>query len=355
MSTVLDKKTFIGYIKERYLLNGQKSTKKTYHIVLGHEDDFPYKVGDSIGIYPTNDPHLVDAILDRLQADSNQYVQEKKTKEFLPLGDFLLYRANLSKVSSSCLSFLKVEKEEGPCDLLDYLEKVNHPVDAKELCLYLLPQLPRFYSIASSPLRQNNQIDLTVSYLQDHIKNRVRYGVASHFLCTLAQPSTPIPFFLFPSKGFTLPKDSSAHVIMVGPGTGIAPFRAFLLQRQLQKATGKNWLFFGERNKEYDFYYQKLFTDLQKDNFLRLSTAFSQDQQEKIYVQHRLQENSKEIWQWLKEGAYFYVCGDAKKMAKAVHQALLDIVIKEEKLSLAEAKHYLKKLKETGRYLLDVY
>jgi sulfite reductase (NADPH) flavoprotein alpha-component len=215
--------------------------------------------------------------------------------------------------------------------------------------------MPRFYSIASSPKVYADEIHLTVAYSSAHVDGHLIVGVGSHFLCEQAHiESTPIPLYIQPSNHFTLPTPTTS-IILIGPGTGIAPFRAFIQERLATQAEGHNWLFFGERNRATDFYYGDYWTALEAQGRLRLDTAFSRDQAEKIYVQHKMLENKKALWEWLQQGAHLYVCGDAERMAKDVDAALQQIVQEEGLLTEEEARKYLKTLRQEKRYLLDVY
>ena len=198
------------------------------------------------------------------------------------------------------------------------------------------------------------EIHLTVGLVEYEILGQRRHGVATHFLCNWA-PGDVVPIYLHPSEAFSLPTSPHAPIIMVGPGTGIAPFRGFLQERQALCHEGLNWLFFGERNRATDFLYEEDFAHLTKQGNLRLDLAFSRDQQEKVYVQHRMEEQSIQLWRLLEEGAYFYVCGDAFEMARAVDGTLHKIVEKEGKMAPEEAKAYVRRLKTDGRYLRDVY
>jgi sulfite reductase (NADPH) flavoprotein alpha-component len=220
----------------------------------------------------------------------------------------------------------------------------------------LMPLLPRFYSIANSALVFPDEIHLTVAYVTYVANGQIRKGIGSYFLCSYAQESmTPIPIYLQPSNHFTLPDDGGASIILMGPGTGVAPFRAFLQERLASSATGRNWLFFGERNRATDFYYEPFFTELAKAGRLRLDLAFSRDTAEKTYVQHKMYEERKSLWAWLQEGAYFYVCGDAEEMAKDVDAMLHRIAREVGGMTEEESHLYVKRLRAEKRYLTDVY
>ena len=365
MSTILEKKLLLAVVKRRFLLNKLGSNKKTYHVELALQDpSLPFKVGDSIGIHPMNPPLIVDKILQLLHA-KEEVVLDKRSQESLPIREFLLFKANLCKVTSSlykaCTKKPIIDSKKllaylSNYQVWDFLEKYPFQGDLPSFCSLLLPLLPRFYSIANAQNNPQGEIHLTVSYISYEQEGKSRYGIGSHFLCFLAElEKTPIPIFHFPTKDFTLPSDPTLPILMVGPGTGIAPFRAFLQERKSMQALGKNWLFFGEQKAAFDFYYQEYLQELENKDFLKLTTAFSRDQKEKIYVQHKLLENSKEVWQWVFAGSSIYVCGDAKNMARSVEEAFLQIFQKEGKMHDASAKDFLKNLKKEKRYLTDIY
>lgn len=368
---------YLASIQSRYLLNKQGSSKKTHHIELFIEQgSLEYVAGDSIGIYPENDPQIVQHILNSCDLTGDEMFENPKRHIHMTTKDFLTKKANLAKFTSKLLTNLfeqtnsqklsEILNPENKTVLFDVLhnyevwdlfqEFISCPINYKQLFLHILPLLPRFYSIASSSNVFPEQIDLTVSELEYTTRNHIRYGVGSRFLCHLAKINTPmIPIFVHPSNGFTLPLDPDANIIMIGPGTGIAPFRAFLQERQSIQAKGLNWLFFGERNQSYDFYYENYFRELERKNQLRLTTAFSRDQEGKIYVQDRLLEHGKEVWEWMEKNTYLYICGDAKEMSKGVDLALRKIVKLHGKMSEEKAIQHIKQWKKDKKLLLDVY
>jgi sulfite reductase (NADPH) flavoprotein alpha-component len=242
-------------------------------------------------------------------------------------------------------------------DLLDVLQEHSEVEFApQELVNLLMPMMPRFYSIASSREVVGEEVHLTVALRQFELHQRQRVGVCTHFLCNLVPiQEGEVPMYVHPHKGFTLPSDPNTPIIMIGPGTGIAPYRAFMQERERSNVSGKNWLFFGEWNRNHHFFYEDYWKALETKGKLRLDVAFSRDQECKIYVQHRMMERGNELFRWLEEGAYFYVCGDANQMAKDVDAALYEIVRHQGKFSEEEAKGYIKKLKAEKRYLRDVY
>lgn len=341
---------YIAHLQERALLTGAGSTKSTYHLVLKMDSQaLPFSVGDSIGVLPTNDPEMVDEVIKALRAEAEDAIQDARSGQTFSLRDFLLHKANLHKIAMSKL-FPNVE----PAPLIDLI--AQHRPEPSFLCQHLLPLMPRFYSIASSPKVFPDEIHLTVAQASYTIHGKTYLGVGSSFLCSLATPHvTPIPIYIQPASHFSLPQDPHTPIILIGPGTGIAPFRAFLQERMATQAPGKNWLFFGERNRASDFYYSDFWLSLQKQGKLRLSLAFSRDTQEKVYVQHRMLEERKDLWQWMQEGAYVYVCGDAARMAKDVDSVLQQIAQSEGGFTSDDARTYLKNMRQEKRYLLDVY
>ncbi|MCC5831646.1 MAG: hypothetical protein JJU12_01195 [Chlamydiales bacterium] len=331
MSTLKSKplKTFLARIKERIRLN-PGSEKETYHIVLDLEGSgIEYSVGDCIGIYPQNDPHYVGALVDAFGEPA--------------LHDFLLKAANLNRIPKKILG--------GHSDLLALAR--TQKIEPDTLREKLLPLLPRFYSIASSSSRVKNEVHLTVALTKNSPECPTPFGVCSHYLCHRAPLQQPIiPIFHQPSRHFFLPDDSAdAPIIMVGPGTGVAPFRGFMQER----THARNWLFFGERHEKTDFYYRSFWEELSTQNRLRIDCAFSRDQEEKVYVQHKMLEKSADLWKWINEGAYLFVCGDAARMAKDVDQALQRIVEIEGNKTPDDAKSYIRNLKKEMRYQRDVY
>ena len=239
-------------------------------------------------------------------------------------------------------------------DLLDLLE--DPPRLAPQAIVDLLPKLqPRLYSISSSPRMHPGAIHITVGVVRYELNGRTRNGVCSTFLAERIRSEDQLPIFLHPST-FRLPEDPDRNVIMIGPGTGIAPFRAFLQDRAMCGAHGKNWLFFGDQKASTDFLYQDELKAFQAQGVLhQLDTAFSRDQQQKVYVQHRMRERAREIWAWLEEGAHLYVCGDAKRMAKDVDMVLREIVTEQGGLAEEATNAYIASLKKDKRYLRDVY
>jgi len=361
------------FIKDRYLLTKKGSTKETFHITFNRKDS-SYKVGDAIAIFPENAIEEVEEVLALLPFSPNALITHPKNQQQYTLQNFLQKQANLRKIRLSLLvaicarikhSFLQELLQQDNKErlslllqdwgLADFLRHIPMPLSEQEFLSHLLPLLPRFYSIASSPLVFPNEMHITVacfSYLQG---TTLREGIASRFLCHAATSTTSIFGYIQPNKDFTLPTDPAKNIIMVGSGTGIAPYKGFLEERTHTKAAGKSWLFFGERNEQYDFFYQDFFQACVERGNLILDVAFSRDQKEKIYVQHKIEQQAKEIFRWLEEGSTLYICGDAKRMARDVESTLCSLIAKERICSAQESYLYIKELRREKRYLLDVY
>lgn len=362
-------------IIDRYPLTQKGSTKETFHLTLSLPSPSLHKVGDAIAIFPENCESEISDLFAYLPFALSDTVCETKTNTTYTLEKFLKERVNLSKIRLSLLraidhktndpflrDLLQSENKDllNSClqewDLVTWLSKVPMPLSAQEFISHLLPLLPRFYSIASSPLRFSNQIDIVVSHFSYEKNEKIKTGTTSHFLCYGAEPfNTAIRGYIQATKHFTLPEDPTKNIIMIGPGTGIAPYKGFLEERIHLQAPGKNWLFFGERNRDYDFFYREFLESCIARGYLTLHTAFSRDQKEKLYVQHHIENERKEIIDWIDNGAYIYVCGDAKKMAPDVEATLQSILVKEKNMTLQDASAYLKSLRKEKRYLLDVY
>lgn len=374
------KKPFKAKLKKRTRLNDEKSNKKTYQIVLDISNShIEYSPGDCVSIFSMNNPSNVEKILSRLKVQKNKVIKHPRTQEELTIENFLLHKANITKISSSLIRLIyekqKNEKQkqflskllhpENSDELIKYMhnheihdlleENIDAEITDYELCKILPPLIPRFYSISSSQKLFSEEIHLTVVAVEYETNNIIRNGVATHFLCNLAEEnSTKIPLYIQKSSHFHLPDDAE-DIIMIGPGCGVAPFISFIQERQAKNAKGKNWLFFGEQRKSYDFYYKDYLLNLEKENFLKLDLAFSRDQEKKIYVQHKILSNSKEIMEWIEKGAYIYVCGDAKRMAQDIDKALEQVIRNEKNLKEEDAMEYIRTLEKEKRYLRDVY
>ncbi|MGL4540758.1 MAG: diflavin oxidoreductase [Candidatus Rhabdochlamydia sp.] len=368
-------------ISERILLTKPESTKKTFHLTLDIQNTaIRFKPGDAIAIYPQNDPLIAWEISQLLQQALEQEVFYARNNKTLSLYELLVKEVNITKLTSNMLKtfclytqnlqdkqelehLLHPESKEllirylAQNDLIDFIKKYDATkIPIEKFCDSLSILLPRFYSIASSQLAHPHRLELTVVLVQFKKNNRIQYGTGSHFLCNLAKlKETKLAVYIQSSTDFTIPDDPTAPIIMVGPGTGVAPFRGFIQERLIKGHTGKNWLFFGERNRKCDFFYQDFWENLAAAKKLNLDLAFSRDQENKIYVQHKIFMQAQEIWRWLEEGAYFYLCGDAKQMAKDVEKTLEQIICSQGQMSQESALIYLKALKKQKRYVKEVY
>ena len=327
-----------------------------HHISLSIKGSgLEFEPGDAIGILPQNPTSQVDHFLSALNLTGDETFTCPRTEQDIASRKFLQTAANLTRLTTKMAKLLATEHS---CDLtemdpLELLHQIKTLPAIDTLAPLFAPLLPRFYSIASTLSAFPDEIHLTIAVPTFVIDGQRRYGIASSFLCHQATTETPISLYIQPAIHFTLPQDASAPLIMIGPGTGIAPFRAFIQEREAQSATGKHWIFFGERSRKTDFYYEEEWQRHIQENRLKLDLAFSRDQAHKIYVQDRLLENAKEVWQWIDEGACLYVCGDAKKMAKAVDATLKHIIQTEGKHPDSGA--FLRNLRKQRRYLTDVY
>jgi sulfite reductase (NADPH) flavoprotein alpha-component len=372
---------FKASIKERMRLTSSLSEKETYHIILDLSGSgLAYQPGDSVVLYSANNPKLVQQTLEALKASGSEIIYDNKGSEYI-LHEYLTSKANLSDIGTQLFSFIhknleKGEKKEyfdwlveeenrsalkdflGNFEVWDFLnEHEEVRLTTQDIATVLLPLRPRFYSIASSQNVVGDEVHLTVVLKKYTMYGgRERLGVCTSFLCHLAPlQESIVPIYIQPHHGFGLPQGTHLDIIMVGAGTGVAPFRAFMQERLCQKGKGRNWLFFGEQCADSTYLYRDYWMELQDCGHLRLDTAFSRDQSDKIYVQHRMVEKGQEMFQWLESGAYFYVCGDAKRMAKDVEAALLRIIEIHGAVSPAAAMDYLKKLRAQGKYLRDIY
>lgn len=347
-------------IKERVRLTHPSSSKETYHIVLDLGDTpLTYEVGDSIGIYPSNLPVTVTRILNYLGTAGDEIVYDRDGTA-TSFKTFLTTKANLSRISRELYELITGSPSSSPLTNLELQDLLAaHPcsITPEALAKHLPPLLPRLYSIASSYHVVGHEVHLTVALSHYEKEGERRFGVCSAYLCHQAPLHVPvIPIYVHKSKDFGLaPHTHAQHLIMIGPGTGVAPFRGFMQQRLHAKTAAKHWLFFGERNQSSDFYYQDFWTHLVDQGHLHLDLAFSRDQTDKVYVQHKMLEKAQQLWQWIEEGAILYVCGDAARMAKDVDATLLAIAMQEGELDLSGARAFIKQLRKEKRYLRDVY
>jgi sulfite reductase (NADPH) flavoprotein alpha-component len=355
----------------RRLLNRKGSEKETWHIDFDLSGcGLDYVVGDSFGIFAKNDVGLVDQVIALLGASHTTEVRGKTLREVL-IADVSLSPApdSLFELFSYLTGGAEREKAralaqgedpDGDAETLDVMAVLQkfpkvrpHPEAFVEA---LEPLQPRLYSISSSHNATPGKLSLTVDCVRYVVGKRRRLGLASTFLAERINPGDQLKVYVQKAHGFALPRDSKTPIIMIGPGTGVAPFRAFLLDRKATGATGKNWLFFGHQRSDCDFFYQDELNAMKTAGLLtRLSLAWSRDGAKKFYVQDRMREVGRELWNWLAEGANVYICGDAKRMAKDVERALVDIVAQFGARSTDEAIAFVGDLKKKGRFQQDVY
>lgn len=361
---------------ERRPLTNSRSAKVTLHLSLAVEGSgLRYESGDACGVIPRNDPNLVAEVLQHLRFNGNEEVKVGKGVG-TTLHDALTNHLVITRLSrkivqeyatrGKCAPLLELLTPEHQSSLENYVCDrglidlvTEHPgviEDPAELVAILPKLTPRLYSISSSPLVHTGQVQLTVAVVRYQSHNRERGGVCSTLFADRVAVEDKLPIYIQANKKFKLPADPSARMIMIGPGTGIAPFRAFLYERRALGHRGENWLFFGSRSSDSDFLYRDEIESLHADGHLsRLDTAFSRDQEDKFYVQDRMLENAPQLWKWIEEGASIYVCGDASRMAKDVHGALCSIAEKQGAMSSDSAQEYISSLKEQHRYHRDVY
>jgi sulfite reductase (NADPH) flavoprotein alpha-component len=367
---------FGAELKERVLLNGKGTAKETWHYELSLEGSgLTYEPGDSLGIIPVNAPDMVEGILKaaKLVGTEKASVPDIGSKT---LADALREDLDITALSRPVLTkLLELTKSkklatllgEGAKDKLkDYLhgrwimdaieDFASKGLSPEALVSLLRPLPPRLYSIASSPLAHPDEVHLTVASVRYESFGKQRKGVTSTYLADLVKRGDVVPVYTNQNKNFRLPASGDTPIIMVGPGTGVAPFRAFVEHRAALEQQGKSWLFFGDQRYTYDFLYQTEWQDhLASKALTKLDVAFSRDQPEKIYVQQRMLERAKELYAWLEEGAHFYVCGDATRMAHDVNEALISVVEKQGGKSREAAEAYIEDLKKAKRYQRDVY
>ena len=369
------KNPYPAELLKRVKLNAEGSAKETIHLEFKLEEAaLTYEAGDSLAVLAHNADDVVQDIITLTKLNSSSLVKIKG--ESYTLLESLNSKLDITTLSLSVIKrynelikdnqLEELLKPENKNDLQDYISgreiiDLLYEFPAEELSadalISIMRKLPsRLYSIASSPKAHPQEVHLTVGVVRYHTHGRERKGVCSTFLAERIFKGSKAEVFVTTNKKFKLPVNNETPIIMVGPGTGIAPFRAFIEERKATNATGKNWLFFGDQHYSTDFLYQSEWQNYLNEGILtKLDVAFSRDQKEKIYVQNRMLENSRELFAWLEKGAYFYVCGDATHMANDVDDALHDIIEKEGGLEQEDAKAYVKKLKDEKRYLRDVY
>jgi sulfite reductase (NADPH) flavoprotein alpha-component len=373
---------YVAQLIRHERLTGPGSLKDTRHFVLSLEGSgLTYAPGDSLGAFGCNCPALVEEVLALLGFEAESRVSDPKgrptTLREALLADYILNRANRKVMSGLAERIPQGEQRNRLMEIIDHGDLLSEYIDTRDyvdvlkdfsharfespaaFVAQLTPVAPRLYSIASSPVAHPGEVHLCVAVVRYDTHGRAKKGLASGFLADHAGLyARTIPVYVQASRTFRLPKDGATDIILCGPGAGIAPFRAFLEHRIAHGATGRHWLFFGEQHRATDFLYGDEFLAWHRQgNLHRLDLAFSRDQPHKIYVQHRMLEQAPELWAWLQNGAYFYVCGDAKHMAKDVHQTLIQIAREQGGLSAEAAAEYVNVtlMKTERRYLRDVY
>jgi len=382
MSAPYDKNNpFSAQLVDRRRLSAATSQKDTQHFSVSLVGSgLTYKCGDSLGVYPTNNPQTVAAVLKAAGFTGEEQVTIPKDTAPISLRTALSKRLSLNGPTykfaqllhdratdaaekarlAAAIAEADPEKKKAWMEQREFLDLFEeHPsakLGAQEFIELLRKLMPRLYSISSAPSKYPDEIHLTVAVVRYETNGRQREGVCSTFLSERARLNVPeVPVFVAESH-FGLPADDHIPVIMVGPGTGVAPFRSFVMDRATRGAKGRNWLFFGDQRKDSDFLYADEWAAyLQAGVLTRLDLAFSRDQAAKVYVQDRMRENAAELWQWLQAGAYFYVCGDAKRMAKDVDATLHAIVAEQGGMTPEAAVDWVKQFKKDGRYQRDVY
>jgi sulfite reductase (NADPH) flavoprotein alpha-component len=361
----------LARFRSRTRLNKKGSEKETWHIEFDLTGSgIEYVVGDSFGIYPTNDPALVEAVIRALGAPGDFPIGGRTLRDVLidsvslaPAPDMLFQLISYitgGERRQKARGLAEGEDPDGDVATLDVLAALEKFAgirpDPEAFVEALEPLQPRLFSIACSPKSNPNAVALTVDTVRYAIKGRRRMGVASTFLAERVAQGAEIKAYVQKAHAFGLPNDPATATIMIGPGTGVAPFRAFLHERMATKAPGRNWLFFGHQRRDCDFFYEDEFAGMKAAGVLtRLSLAWSRDGQEKFYVQDRMREVGRELWSWLADGAHVYVCGDGKRMAKDVERALVDIAAQHGARTTDEAIAFVADLKRKGRYQQDVY
>ncbi|GGW91735.1 assimilatory sulfite reductase (NADPH) flavoprotein subunit [Alteromonas halophila] len=370
--TYSKKAPFKATLLESQKITGRDSVKDIRHIEISLEDSgITYQPGDALGVWFKNAPALVNKFIEQLSLDGEAEVTV--ADEVMSLRDALTnkleltlsYPAFLKAYQAATQSETLAELMADKATLRTYLAErqlidvvVDHPgsITEQQLVDACRPLTPRLYSIASSQAEVDDEVHLTVAHVDYEAFGYRHQGGASGYVCEHLEEGGEVEVYVESNNNFRLPEDPNTPVIMVGPGTGIAPFRAFMQERESQDAEGKNWLFFGNPHFTQDFLYQVEWQSYVKSGILNnITLAFSRDQQDKIYVQHRLTEHGKEVFDWLEQGAHFYVCGDAMHMAKDVEQALLTLIAEHGNKSEEEAKQYLVGLRKAKRYQKDVY
>lgn len=366
---------FKAEVLENLNLNGRGSNKETRHLELSLEGSgLTFEPGDSLGVYPENDPELVDSLISELGFNPDEVVKVNKQGDVRSLREALISNFEITTLTKPLLEQVaKLTGNEELHALISDSAKVKEYVYGRDLLdlikdfgplgvsvgdfVALLRKLPaRLYSIASSLEANPDEVHLTIGAVRYDSHGRERKGVCSILCAERLQPGDTLPVYIQHNQNFKLPSNPETPIIMVGPGTGVAPFRSFMQEREEVGAEGKSWMFFGDQHFVTDFLYQREWQQWLKDGVLtKMDVAFSRDTAEKVYVQHRMKEHSKELFEWLEEGAVVYICGDEKHMAHDVHNTLIDIIEQEGNVSREQAEQYLADMQQQKRYQRDVY
>ncbi|MCA1203977.1 MULTISPECIES: assimilatory sulfite reductase (NADPH) flavoprotein subunit [Priestia] len=366
---------FKAEVLENLNLNGRGSNKETRHLELSLEGSgLTFEPGDSLGVYPENDPELVDSLISELGFNPDEVVKVNKQGDVRSLREALISNFEITTLTKPLLEQVaKLTGNEELHALISDSAKVKEYVYGRDLLdlikdfgplgvsvgdfVALLRKLPaRLYSIASSLEANPDEVHLTIGAVRYDSHGRERKGVCSILCAERLQPGDTLPVYIQHNQNFKLPSNPETPIIMVGPGTGVAPFRSFMQEREEVGAEGKSWMFFGDQHFVTDFLYQTEWQQWLKDGVLtKMDVAFSRDTAEKVYVQHRMKEHSKELFEWLEEGAVVYICGDEKHMAHDVHNTLIDIIEQEGNVSREQAEQYLADMQQQKRYQRDVY
>jgi sulfite reductase (NADPH) flavoprotein alpha-component len=353
---------FFSKLLENRRLNKEGSWKDTRHFSLCLSGSgIRYEPGDSLYVYPVNEASLVEELLQLVQLDLQEEVERKRFLEEVNISRASNKLFKLIESKNPQFSTQEMSEKYNGYNLASIIKDIKSQdpdlvISSNELVENSSKLQPRAYSIASSLKAHPERVELCVARVEEEINGQKILGLCSNYLAErVPLNEVVVKIFIHHNDKFRLPEDSSKDIIMIGPGTGIAPFRAFIEERNFQREqgqqVGRNWLFFGDQRREYDFLYKEEFEAYEKNSGLKLTTAFSRDQEYKIYVQNKMKENSDEIYSWMKNGAYFYVCGDAKKMAKDVDQALREIF----EVHGENSEAAMKELKDSKRYCRDVY
>ncbi|QNU04735.1 assimilatory sulfite reductase (NADPH) flavoprotein subunit [Peribacillus butanolivorans] len=368
---------FKAEVMENINLNGRGSNKETHHIELSLKGSgLTFEPGDSLGIYPQNDSILVDMLLKELDWDPEEIVKVNKQGDLRKLRESLISNFEITVLTKSLIeqaaqlsgnedlkALLSAGNEEKlkeyreGRDLLDFVRDFGKWGESAQEFVSILRKIPaRLYSIANSLSAYPDEVHLTVGAVRYDSHGRERKGVCSILCAERLQPGDTLPVYIQHNQNFKQPNNPDTPIIMVGPGTGIAPFRSFIQEREETEANGKTWLFFGDQHFVTDFLYQTECQKWLKTGVLtKMDVAFSRDADEKVYVQHRMLEHSRKLYEWLQEGAAVYICGDEKNMAHDVHNTLIEIIEKEGQMSHADAQDYLEEMQQNKRYQRDVY